>query len=913
MSLNHQVVAVGSGSGVTVRQKTSPSKGAVKNMGLSPRLPIEPCNPQAPGNKEATIKSFRSNPVTKKVMPSHRRIMLMLSMAVVPEERAAFRARFRQARREHGNNVGNDAATDNTACNRNCGLHDKCAGDEALVGVTPIRWIGKAFESDPYQLVSPEEMFPESRTESDFMNDIYVLDVILNRIPRPSVEQKKNKSGKPHAIDYNVVRPMLAYKDADLTKEFDVFYRAVLLFLPQCGIFYCHSERRKGDAGVPGTFVAHDMAWLRMRREAKYAFGNDGYVRSFYREGNVSAPTSKTVGRQAQLLDDHAESRHYVTAWRFSTGRLQSSTRRMMFRAIQCSDACGPKLPPDVVNGFDINVVSADQRAGQYRKLLNRSPSAKKDGRHYVDGCHHYHLPASCWIIDPRETPIVDICIDIDDEEDDGVGGKGRQSLVMIRDVVQIDDEQADSLLGCITSQCSAFRKSTGMARNKTLDVGKMIAIGTHIEYNNITAVGYSANKDVPKCVLRNLSANLSVVGKWWFSQVYAGIRDAEGDSGLAPVSPMDGVSMESADDDHNDDNDYDEDGLFREQTISVAEHHINDHMDARIFDDADYDDDYDEDDDDDDDDDNDDDNDDDSDYEEHVTDASAVATVTKMMHSSTAQELCHLGGDESEHMIAIDEAIRHKMESRRRVGYTIDMSIDLGNSSHYDVHDASQGYSVWTEDKPGNGKNWYFILPNVHGTRFHPKREEPGLGVGEFHGVAVRLRDGVAISWDGRVVRHCTSVSHPDGMDEPRVGAEKDKVFENHLYGTFTAAKERVVQAGRLLAASNYVAQDRRHVMEEGGEERKRERERRRRKSREQKRKRARKKVKKKKKQADASIAVLTINVHGGKGGGAVVTVSAKATSPSSVSMETETSSQTGTYTIPRKKKSTTASLHLT
>ena len=129
-----------------------------------------------------------------------------------------------------------------------------------------------------------------------------------------------------------------------------------------------------------------------------------------------------------------------------------------MFRAIQCSDACGPKLPPDTVNGFNMNVVAANERADQYRTLLSRSSSAKKDGRHYVDGCHHYHLPASCWIIDPRETPIVDICFDIDDEEDDGGGGKGRQSLVTIRDVVQID-EQADSLLECITSQCSAFRK----------------------------------------------------------------------------------------------------------------------------------------------------------------------------------------------------------------------------------------------------------------------------------------------------------------------------------------------------------------------------------------------------------------------------------------------------------------------
>ena len=32
-------------------------------------------------------------------------------------------------------------------------------------------------------------------------------------------------------------------------------------------------------------------------------------------------------------------------------------------------------------------------------------------------------------------------------------------------------------------------------------------------------------------------------------------------------------------------------------------------------------------------------------------------------------------------------------------VGYTIDMSVDLGNSSHFDVSNVLQGFSVWTEE----------------------------------------------------------------------------------------------------------------------------------------------------------------------------------------------------------------------
>ena len=132
----------------------------------------------------------------------------------------------------------------------------------------------------------------------------------------------------------------------------------------------------------------------------------------------------------------------------------------------------------------------------------------------------------------------------------------------------------------------------------------------------------------------------------------------------------------------------------------------------------------------------------------------------------------------------------------RRRVGYTIDMSVNLWNSSHFDVHDASQGLGVWTEDVPGCGANWFFVLPNVHGLK-------PD-GVTKFRGMAVKLGHGVAINWDCRVIRHCTSVSHPDGMGCGRVGEVKDSHFRNHLYRTLTAAKERIVRVGRAQSAAS-------------------------------------------------------------------------------------------------------------
>ena len=79
------------------------------------------------------------------------------------------------------------------------------------------------------------------------------------------------------------------------------------------------------------------------------------------------------------------------------------------------------------------------------------------------------------------------------------------------------------------------------------------------------------------------------------------------------------------------------------------------------------------------------------------------------------------------------------------------DVSVDLSNASHYDVNDASQSFSIWTEDFPNTTLNWYLVLPNVYGTKSHNGRN--------YNGVAIKLTHGTLISWDGRLIRHCTSV----------------------------------------------------------------------------------------------------------------------------------------------------------
>ena len=121
------------------------------------------------------------------------------------------------------------------------------------------------------------------------------------------------------------------------------------------------------------------------------------------------------------------------------------------------------------------------------------------------------------------------------------------------------------------------------------------------------------------------------------------------------------------------------------------------------------------------------------------------------------------------------------------KVSTSMDLSVNLSNASHYDVHDASQGFSIWTEDSPGSTKNWFFVLPNVYGTK-------PGTG-DSYNGLVIRLCHGVLISWDGRIIRHCTSM-----MERNAPGGKKRG---HNVYGTFFAAKTRHIALGQQQCES--------------------------------------------------------------------------------------------------------------
>ena len=94
-----------------------------------------------------------------------------------------------------------------------------------------------------------------------------------------------------------------------------------------------------------------------------------------------------------------------------------------------------------------------------------------------------------------------------------------------------------------------------------------------------------------------------------------------------------------------------------------------------------------------------------------------------------------------------------------------IAVSVDLENSSHVDINDASVCFVVFSETMPHTTKNWFFIFPDVL-----LKRDGR-----TYNGLVIELSHGVTILFDGRVIRHCTSKHEcafgPDGTIGHTVG----------------------------------------------------------------------------------------------------------------------------------------------
>jgi len=101
----------------------------------------------------------------------------------------------------------------------------------------------------------------------------------------------------------------------------------------------------------------------------------------------------------------------------------------------------------------------------------------------------------------------------------------------------------------------------------------------------------------------------------------------------------------------------------------------------------------------------------------------------------------------------------------------TVDFSKNLGNESHFDVNDRGLCLAVWVEEKPGTASGWYLYFPNM-------LLEVDGL---RYEGLRIELCHGAMVSWDGRVMKHFTSITN--------VGDN------NNVYSFFAAPNRNLVR----------------------------------------------------------------------------------------------------------------------
>ena len=85
--------------------------------------------------------------------------------------------------------------------------------------------------------------------------------------------------------------------------------------------------------------------------------------------------------------------------------------------------------------------------AGKSNRRLALAKSAQKYSRCYANGCHHYRLPDTCWMIDPVVSHCVNIIVDLATV----CQCENRQPGVMIRNVLLMDTVDDDA------NQCKKF------------------------------------------------------------------------------------------------------------------------------------------------------------------------------------------------------------------------------------------------------------------------------------------------------------------------------------------------------------------------------------------------------------------------------------------------------------------------
>ena len=396
----------------------------------------------------------------RECLPSQEEMLSLLlkSLPLVPSslEEQGFEEAFRQAM-----DVG-------------CRPHD-----DVRLCRTPLSYITSALNSvgnlccEVSQLSSLSEMFEENSVKlgisKESLREVYLMDVFLNRSPSPPTCAPV--TGKSIHVDPDIVALMKCLNPGECDDSFDYLFRTCLAFIPNAGIFYCARDRLHPDVGANKSLISLPMSWLRLQRHHHldgtpfYTFGKDSYVKRLF-------------------YDD----RKLISVWRIGFKGLQHDERRLIYRAEQCQDSNGPKLPPDVFSGEDAGAWPQEELAVVYNQKLASANSAREGGRHYALGCHHFKLPTTCWVLDPMIDPIIDVMIDVEPTGN----CKNMQTVLQVRHTLNLGLTQGSigefacqkvyGWLQTITACNMAIHQavSVSSARNGTGDVGAANACPRH-------------------------------------------------------------------------------------------------------------------------------------------------------------------------------------------------------------------------------------------------------------------------------------------------------------------------------------------------------------------------------------------------------------------------------------------------
>jgi hypothetical protein len=277
-----------------------------------------------------------------------------------------------------------------------CGVDDNVCG-------TPVSFFWVAMDSVGYRnsnfhcIDKLSDMFHESHVKQrpgESVWKVFFMDVVLHRAIIPAASESNDK---------NDVRVMICFKQVDLDDSVDYKFCLLIAFVPNAGVFYCSSERRRADAGVEKTLFPMDMSWLCLHRSEEvgcgaeqprvpvYTIGDGGYVKRLHCDGSDGRPVSVWCMTYNILCD-----------------------RRVILRANQCADQDGPMLPPDVISAQCFSLAwPREVLALEINSILARSNSARLGGQHYAAGTPYFYLSSSCLMVDPAIDPMVDIVIDV--------------------------------------------------------------------------------------------------------------------------------------------------------------------------------------------------------------------------------------------------------------------------------------------------------------------------------------------------------------------------------------------------------------------------------------------------------------------------------------------------------------------